>query len=204
MSTWVCIAGGPSLVPDDIEYCRAQGWKLATCNMGFRLVPDAALFYAMDGKWWDAYHDELRATISADCVLYCGNYGAFCRYPRLRRVNWHPVPGWSSERYFARGMHSGMHLLQLVGQQTFADRIILLGYDYQHTGGRRHHHEDYPEGWKNVPNIADRAIDFRAIAQQAPIPVINCTRETALDCFPRLPLQSVSRETDCSKTAAAA
>ncbi|MBB1060421.1 hypothetical protein [Marilutibacter spongiae] len=76
-----------------------------------------------------------------------------------------------------------------------AGRILLLGYDCQHTGGRTHWHGDHPPG--TAGNAAPKTVrkwpgQFRQVRQHmGRIPVINATRETALDVFPRAELEQV-------------
>lgn len=212
MSIWACIAGGPSLVAEDINYCREQGWKLATCNMGFQVVPDADLFYAMDYHWWERYGDQVQASLKPGCRLWTGNGSTAAKNPRLKRLQFFPGAGWSTtpgRAYCGDPASSGFHLLQLVGWQN-PDLIVLLGYDNMHApDGRAHHHEEYAD-WSadrpalNYPNPAKHAGNYEALAEQATVPIINCSRSTALRCFPLVNLRSVPRGTEGIKHAPAA
>jgi hypothetical protein len=74
-----------------------------------------------------------------------------------------------------------------------ARTVLLLGYDMQHTGGKAHCHADHPRPLGNfAPEMARLcATKFDAIASDLKnecVRVINCTRETALRCFERMPL----------------
>lgn len=196
-NVWACIASGPSLVPEDIDYCREQGWHLATCNLSFRLVPDADLFYAMDYQWWDRYGVDVMAILSSSCEIWTGNGSTAAKMPWLKRVRFLPGRGWSDtpgKVYSGDPPGSGEHLLQLVGSKE-PDLIILLGYDMQHTGGRAHHHEDYPEGMSNAPDVERHINNYEAAAASG-VRIINCSRDSALRCFPKIPLRSVPRETE--------
>lgn len=211
MSVWACIAGGPSLTHEDVQFCRDQGWNLATVNMGFKIAPDAKIFHAFDRLWWERYYDELKATINPDCALWSGNHWACCRHPELKRLHTRPDGGWSTVYGKAHyGETSGYQLPQIVGWEN-PDLIILLGYDNQYTGGKRHWHEDYPETcacpvvkgvkqhdintcnrMKNVPNIERQVKYYAMMAAQATVPIINCSRATALTCFQRMTVQEVA------------
>jgi hypothetical protein len=77
-----------------------------------------------------------------------------------------------------------------------ASQIILLGYDMQRTGGRCHWHPDHKGGMANGGNFVkwaqrmDRTItDLTRVG----VEVINCTADTALKSFRRLPLSEVIR-----------
>lgn len=74
-----------------------------------------------------------------------------------------------------------------------ARRIVLVGFDCQHTGGQRHWHGDHPPG--TAGNAAPKTVlkwpqQFRELKPRLRgIQVINATRETALDVFPRAELE---------------
>lgn len=73
-------------------------------------------------------------------------------------------------------------------------RIVLLGYDMQRTGGRSHWFGDHP-GRLNVASPYERWVrDFASIAadlEAEGVEVINASRETALECFRRAPIETV-------------
>lgn len=67
-----------------------------------------------------------------------------------------------------------------------AKRIILLGYDCQRTGGMAHWHGDHPPSLGNAKSLPSWPEKFRQlIPLLSGTEVINCSRESALDCFPR-------------------
>ncbi len=77
-----------------------------------------------------------------------------------------------------------------------ASRVILLGYDMQFSGKRKHWHPDH--GGK-MHNPDQRLMDgwvrrFAELAKEATATIINCTRETALTCFPRQALETALGE----------
>lgn len=187
--TWVCVAGGPSLVEDDIHHCRRMGWSLATCNMSFRLVPDALVYLATDTRVWRRYGEEIIATLRPECEKWTGDHWASVTYPirRFQRQDegaWPTAPGRA-----CWGALSGFKLLGLVGVRVpKPTRLILLGYDHQHTGGQAHHHEDYPKGWTNATSLENHTHRYETLSKEADVEIINASRETALECFPRVKL----------------
>ncbi len=75
-----------------------------------------------------------------------------------------------------------------------ADRILLTGVDCQHGG--EHWHGRHPAPLPQTPPDTVKAW-ITAFTQVAPalaaggVDVVNCTRETALECFPRASLEDV-------------
>lgn len=86
-----------------------------------------------------------------------------------------------------------LNLATLLG----ASRVVLLGYDMGHSGkGRRHWHGDHPSGMNNPEEsnftrwrtgFAEAVPDLK----KAGVEVVNCSRQTTLECFPRATLEDV-------------
>lgn len=188
---WACIATGPSLAAEDIDYCRSRGWKLATCNMGFKLVPDADLFHACDAGWWERYGKEAAETLRRGCLIYSG-----CEYGH--RITWDGTEGYSTTPgHVHGGKLSGQQLIQIVGWQQ-PRAIVMLGYDNQHTGGKAHCHDDYPAPMRNAYEIESTADTWQALYSQCPYPLVNCSRETAITAVPRVTLEAVWQEVEAA------
>lgn len=85
--------------------------------------------------------------------------------------------------------NSGAAVLGLAAY-WFARRIVLLGYDLQHTGGKAHWHGDHPPRLGNAGGWRDWPDQFRALMPRLQgIEVINASRETALTLFPRATIE---------------
>jgi hypothetical protein len=85
-----------------------------------------------------------------------------------------------------------------------AARVILLGYDMQRTGDRTHWHGDHIGlGNPKADRLRLWCSNFKTLALQAPVPIINASRETALDCFPRADLHDCLAESAAQHLAAA-
>lgn len=178
--TVVCIASGPSLTADDCETVRAAGLPTIVTNTTFRMCPWADVLFAFDGKWWKHHLAEVKASF------------------RGARIGWAPgvasygVPSLHGERaWFTHFHNSGASAasLAIVGG---AERVILLGYDCQRTGGRVHWHGDHPAGLGNAASMRNWPTHFKGLSRYAAsrgVPVLNASRETALTFFPRMPLE---------------
>lgn len=97
---------------------------------------------------------------------------------------------------FNHGNNSGAGAIGL-GHHFGAQRIILLGYDCQYKGGKRHWHGDHPKGLGNAGKVDKWGAQFQKMADSVrDIEVVNATRETALTCFPKVTLEDALNERD--------
>lgn len=191
MNTWVCIGSGPSLTERDIDFCRQQGWKLAGCNMAYKIAPDLDLFHAMDSQWWEVCGDDLMATLKPTCEHWSGSIDHATKY-KANYLTWDGEQGWSDQYGHCHGGKlSGLQLINIVGWKK-PDLIILLGYDNQHSKGQAHWHHDYPQGMVNGGIVDQQAGDYAKLWRECPISVINCSRQTSINDVPRETLETVS------------
>jgi hypothetical protein len=72
----------------------------------------------------------------------------------------------------------------LLAQYLGASNVILLGYDCQRTNGESHWHGDHQQPLSQSLRFYVWRQQFAAIAKKHSN-IINCSRETALTCFPR-------------------
>lgn len=176
--TVVCIASGPSLTAEDCERVRASGLATVVTNTTFRLCPWATALMGYDMKWWRHHHAEVAATFAGhkvSGVVDCKPYGA----RSLKMLKFMP---------FGNSGAAAISLAVLAGSR----RVILLGFDCQHTGGKTHWHGDHPAPLGNAGSVAKWPEKFRQVARYAQrhgCQVINASRQTALTCFARAPLE---------------
>lgn len=127
----------------------------------------------MDRVWWDKYIAQARAEFSGRRYTYGSNI-----YDLLP---------------------SGVHHYQNSGAGAIAlaaawrpRRIILLGYDCRHTGGKAHWHGDHPKGLKNAGTVGEWPEQFaklkRFLQMNKPPEIINATPGSRLQLWPKLPL----------------
>lgn len=77
--------------------------------------------------------------------------------------------------------YQGINLAYLLG----AERIILLGFDMSPAGDKDHWFGNHPEPLRTESPYASFANKFRSIIpSEYGIEIWNCSRRTALDCFP--------------------
>ncbi|WP_375591594.1 hypothetical protein [Chitiniphilus eburneus] len=130
----------------------------------------------MDAAWWQEYLTEVVGTFGGALASTAGGL------PRA-------VQQVAIEHY----ANSGGGAVSLAISRG-ATRIVLLGYDMQHTGGATHWHGDHPGTLGNAGKVATWPAQFERLRRRHPdIEIINASRETALTCFPRQPLASALR-----------
>lgn len=180
--TVVCIASGPSLTEEDCERARRAALPTIVTNTTFRRCPWADVLFGFDGKWWGAYRREVDAVFAGE-RLTCSQ-GGHREGGAALLIN---VP------WFTSFHNSGANAISLAITASAA-RVVLLGFDCQKTGSVVHWHGDHPAPLGNarsMPNWAKHFKNVARLAAQRGVEVVNCSRATALTCFPRAPLESV-------------
>ena len=180
--TVACVASGPSLTTEDCE--RARHLPTVAVNTSFRRAPWAQVIYAQDDAWWRVHLEEVIATCTG--LKYC----------HARNLRPRGVPGLNGQLWWKCGGNSGAGAIN-IASYAGAKTIILLGYDCKFSaGGQRHWHADHPKGLTNSLSIERWPGQFAKVstaARSAGVRVVNCSRETALNCFERGDLETVLR-----------
>jgi len=187
---WVCIASGPSLTEADVS--AVKDLNVIAINDNWRWLrqwkgDQRRVVYGCDPQWWD-YHigDIVDSGIDAD--LYTQDSGAAKRY------NLNHIPSKAGNSLAARdagfihqGQNSGFQALGLA-YRFGATKVILLGYDMKIAGSKRHWFGDHPQPMNRNSPYAAFIKAFNTI-NVPDMTIINCSRETALTCFPRMTIQ---------------
>ncbi|HAS1050743.1 TPA: hypothetical protein I3790_003628 [Enterobacter cloacae] len=173
--TFICIASGPSLSPDDCTIALQSGIPVIAVNNSWIAVPRCSFIYAADCCWWEEYG----AGITSEAARWCGDEFTARRFG----INWLPsaIPGSfnSGQRAIELAIHLG------------ASRVLLLGYDCSIRNGT-HWHGNHallsnPDKF-SVARWQDEFSRLRAVA--GGVEIINCSRFTRLTCFPRQSLET--------------
>lgn len=187
--TVVCLGGGPSLAGEDVEYVRGKATVVAI-NDSWRLAPWADALLASDAAWWRHY----KGVPDFRGLKFCLEPGASV-FPDVTVLRHTGDAGLETDPTGVRtGRNSGAAAINLA-VHFGAARILLLGYDMQaKCEAKSHWFGGHPRGLRgNSPYPLFRAMmDTMAPALAAAgVSVINCSRDTALTCFPRQPLREV-------------
>lgn len=206
----VIVGAGPSLCREDLERVRqaceereeggrqvaggGRRRRLIVVNRIWQQAPWADLLYACDHQWWDSEEAPGADEFSGLKVT-----------PHPRAADWGclRVPGEDGEGLSLDPLrihynsNSGAQAFNLSVHLAGPGRRVLIGFDCKlGPGGRRHCHPDHAGTLKNPTDIEfvgwrQRWERIAQDAEAAGVEVINCSRETALTCFPRARLEDV-------------
>ena len=183
--TVVCLATGPSLTQADVDVCRGRA-RVIAINDAYRLAPFADVLFAADGKWWK-YHQPafsgLRYSLQQDAASHGATVLANTGY---MGVEMDPRGLRTIKNSGGAAINLAVHL--------GASRVVLLGYDMAYAGHRKHFFGDHPERLAGGAHPALFVPLFQTMVEplrDAGVSIVNCTRTTALTCFPQLPLEHV-------------
>lgn len=187
--TAICIASGPSLTLEDVEYCRGKGtvYAVKECHI---LAPWADVLYAADGDWWEKFKGcpefaGRRWTVDPEIAI---KYSLNC-------IKYETKLLWSTDPcVIATGHNSGFQAINLAALHGH-ERIILLGYDMGHAPGMDKHwwEQEHPREsrYSNYKKWIEHMDKAAPLIKQSGIEVLNATRCTAITCFPQVNLREV-------------
>lgn len=189
-ATIICIATGPSLQQADVDAC--QGHPVVAIKDAIQMAPWADVLYSCGqdrSKWWQRTHG------TAIVERFKGH--RFTLDPVVARQGWATLLKNSGEggidtdpSSLRTGRNSGYQAINLAVHMGAA-KIVLLGYDLQaDTDGRDHFFGAHPTG--NRPPYHEFLPWFASMLEPLTalgITVINASRVSALDVFPKLSLQ---------------
>lgn len=160
-------------------------------NAAFPWAPWADVIYMADYRCWKEYIDDIRSTCDSEWWTVSeqarDEFGAYW----IRHVD---GVGFRDEPDAINGGgnsgYQGIHLAATFG----ASRIVLLGFDMQRTGGKLHCHGPHrgrlPNG-KGFPRWIKAMTPLARDLRDMGVEVINCSRATALRCFPCRSIEEV-------------
>lgn len=168
----LCIASGPSLRREDIDAVRPLVDATVCVANTWEHAPDAEYVYDEDLRWWRYHYRAVSAGFRGAMVT----------------SNDRAAREFGIRLSVARGRNSGIGGF-LFALSVGARRVYLLGYDFKRgPDGQQHYFGRHPAhmpatSTKTYPVWCNR---MREIATGLRgVEVINLTRDTALDCFPR-------------------
>jgi hypothetical protein len=174
-----CLASGPSLTEEDVELVRR--WRnenrlVFVANTTYRIAPWADLLFAMDPGWWDVHKRDVRS-FDGDKYTSCAKMLA-----GVTRLPLHQFNNFGN---------SGAAIVMLASVGG-ASCVYLLGYDAKVTD-KTHWHGDHPKPLRNAPSADKWPAKFHNLSKSVRTKVINCSRDTAIDAFPRMRLEDAIR-----------
>lgn len=129
---------------------------------------------AIDRLWWERHLPEVAKAFGGRRLTTSWKAGAFGA---------ERMPG-----AFKHYQNSGAAAVSFALDQG-AERVLLLGYDCALLNGEAHWHGDHPAGLGNAGSLPLWPERFAQLAADGCGRVVNCSRHTALRCFPRMDLE---------------
>lgn len=185
--TVVCLATGPSLTPADVDHCRGKATVIVV-NDAWRLAPWAHALIASDAAWWRHHH----GVPEFPGLKYCVEPSA-ATWPGVQILRNTGSAGVETDPTGLRtGRNTGAAAVNLA-VHFGATRVVLLGYDMEAKDeAHSHFFGGHPQGLRGgspYPLFREHFTKMVAPLQALGVAVLNCSRHTALTCFPRLTLE---------------
>lgn len=151
---------GPSLTQADVDYCRGR-CKVVAVSDAIYMAPWADALVSYDKGWWWAHKPDFKGP----------KY--HCHVEKIEGIEmFEPRPGNSGTLGLAVSLNMN------------PDRVVLLGADMK---GTHYFGKHTKAGLRNT-----NAMQFRAMKNQfanfAKWPVVNCSPDSELECFPKMSL----------------
>lgn len=179
--TWVCIGSGPSLTDEQVDHVvwmrqSDPSIGILVVNDNYKKVPSADVIFAADRHWWLDNFYQIHDIGQMMFVL--DEHNPFKH--RLVGIKSTKNLDEVGDNVFYHGGNSGQIAVHLVDALFNPDEIFLIGYDYQHTGGKAHWFGDHPKKYKANAKV-DRWVDAMTNCMKfIKADVVNCSIETAI------------------------
>lgn len=149
---------------------------MIVANTTYQIAPWADALFAMDRQWWEVHHEQVAAKFLGE---------RFSNNPLPTKYKVTKLPN-ATFKPFGNSGAACVSLAAMMGAQ----HIVMLGYDCQKTDNKAHWHGDHPKQLGNAGAINRWPAKFRELARHVGnVNVINASRATALDMFPRMDLE---------------
>lgn len=189
--TAVIFASGPTMTQEIADGFKPKKVRCIVVNDQFRYAPWADVLYAADWQWWT--HPK-----NFDIRQFKGQKVTVSFWPLIGDDVMFLNPGQESglsdrDDTLNTCRNSGFQAMNLAALRG-ATTLVLCGFDYKKVDGKSHNFGDHPEGLSNASEYSDMV---RLVTKSAPdfaargIQVINCSRKSALKCFPYEPVENV-------------
>jgi hypothetical protein len=177
--TVFCVASGPSLTPEDCAAVEKSGCSIIAVNNTWQLFENIYALFAGDLAWWKQYRKEVPTgrfrKITANLAAaksYALEYRRYCG-PQ-------------------EGFNSGAMAISFA-EELGAKTVVLLGYDCSIAHGT-HWHGPHSGSLRNptVTSVMKWHQQFQRIRERHPkLKILNASRRSDLQCFPRINLNTV-------------
>lgn len=191
--TMVVIGGGSSLTPEDVQFCRGKA-RVIAIKEAHRLAPWADVLYAADAKWWKFYNGVPEFTGLKYAVEQSADQPPtdWSQWPDVQVLQQTGSEGLETDPTGLRtGYNSGYQAVNLAYHLAGATRIVLLGFDmWRGPSGDQNWFGEHPLHTPSPYPIFLHAFSTLIDPlKSAGVHVVNASRFTVLNAFPRVPLE---------------
>lgn len=196
MKTAIILGTGPSITPEISRIVKearfAQKVLLFGCNNTIFHFP-LDVHHACNYQWHDFYHTYIENKV---CDFWTTRPEVGQRYPFVKYIEERWIPGLSTDKHYIAAHHgTGPQLINIAYHYGYR-RMLLVGWDMRHKG-KRHFFGEYPQPLHHVTrNLGPDGELIGLIKEMETIKpedyglqIINCTADSALECFPYMPLE---------------
>lgn len=188
-------ACGPSLSRADCQFARLASKRLIAINNAWEFCRRADALYGADAHWWKSPEAPPPREFEGECWVSARNdWGKSSPRPdHIREVKTIPGVNMSRAEPICEGSNSSFQAMNLAVMWG-ASKIVFIGLDLQRgPAGQSHYFGDHGGNLANpqalgLQNMRAAFTRVAPILANAGIEVINASRRTALDCFPKLPI----------------
>jgi len=188
----VVAASGPSLTAEVARKCQMarwlRGWRVLVVQDAYRLMPWADSLYGCDERWWKVHAGTdfpgERWTTHEDGESSGNCKDAIADLYGLRLVRGQSADEFSTDPDVIHyGSNSGFQAVNLAMLRGVS-RICLVGFDMRLHGDKAHFFGSHPAPLHNRSDYKDFAARFTHAAKFVTLPIVNCTPDSGLTCFP--------------------
>ena len=190
--TFLCIASGPSLTKEQVEYCYGFREKITTIvvNDNYILAPWADHLYAADVTWWRHHLAKVNESFSGK--KWIPNEEKFAKENGLTLINCKYMEGLGKNGILHCGHNSGYQAINLAFQLG-AEKIILIGYDFKVENPKMNHwFGQHGRGLRNETKYEKWLKHFDKLKidlDREKVDVVNCSLDTNLNHFRKSKLE---------------
>jgi len=185
--TAICFATGPSLTAEDIELVRPYHEKGMVrtfgCNDSYKVVDFLDVHYACDVYWWEHHGMNCLKTLPPTCHVWTQSQQMAITF-KLNHIPGRHEPAFcvKDSGFIHYGDNSGFQLLNLAYHYGIR-KFILLGYNMGLVNHKRHFFGDHPGRMNKESPYEKFIIAYNLIQPDIKSVIINCTTNSALNCF---------------------
>jgi hypothetical protein len=193
----IVAASGPSLTEDVAALCRSL--PVVAVNDAYKLLPHADVLYGCDDRWWRA-RDGVSEFVGEKWTSVDNNRWTkvlpIAKQYGMRVVIGRAQPFFSLDpRVIHYGRNSGFQAINLA-LLLGGNPLLLVGFDFRNVDGRTHFFGDHQKPLANTHCFKHWIEQMEWAAKKLPpgIEIINCTPDSAIDCFQRRELRETLQE----------